>query len=143
MVFEERYGERVTCPHCEAKLSKFEEIPVQAEDLEQARWQEQNCHRCEEAMLFKRVNDFGEATSLWLADANGEPLRRYVIFPEANGRRVLWRMFVEDPLHTFLARQGYYDRHLQRVGLGTGKRLLAADRKREEERENPLRLVRG
>jgi hypothetical protein len=38
-----------------------------------------------------------------------------VIFPEKNGRRVLWRMFVEDPLHTFLARQGYYDRHLHRV----------------------------
>lgn len=139
MVFEERYGERVTCPHCEAKGAKFEEIPVQQGELEQVPWRGASCLRCGEVVQFKRVEDFGNATSLWLADANGEPLRRYVIFPEPNGRRVLWRMFVEDPLHTFLARQGYYDRHLKRVGMGRGKLLKATS----ERAETPLRLVRG
>lgn len=115
MVFEERYGDRVTCPHCEAKGVLFEEIETVQESYEEAAWKEQTCARCRETVLYKRVHDYEQSTSLWLADCTGEPIRRYVIFPEVNGRRVLWRMFVEDPLHTLLARQGYYDRHLRRV----------------------------
>ena len=127
MVFEERYGERATCPHCEAKGASFEEIAVSEGRFEEVPWQVSTCPRCREQVLFKRVRDLDEVTSLWLADAAGEPIRRYVIFPEANGRRVLWRMFVEDPLHTLLARQGYYDRHLhqvftRRTGLRTAGR---------------------
>jgi hypothetical protein len=115
MVFEERYGERVTCPHCEAKGMLFEEVAISEQTFEEVSWQESVCPRCETLVLFKRVRDLEAVSSLWLADRNGEPIRRYVIFPEPSGRRVLWRMFVEDPLHTFLARQGYYDRFLRRV----------------------------
>jgi hypothetical protein len=115
MVFEERYGERITCPHCEAKGMPFDDIAVSEHAYEEVSWQESVCQRCQQVVLFKRVRDFEEVTSLWLADTHGEPIRRYVIFPEPGGRRVLWRMFVEDPLHTFLARQGYYDRFLRRV----------------------------
>ncbi|ASS76366.1 hypothetical protein CIG75_16345 [Tumebacillus algifaecis] len=115
MVFEERYGERVTCPHCEAKGATFEEILTVEGSFEEVAWQPSTCARCGTEVLFKRVRDLEQVTSLWLADASGEPLRRYVIFPESNGRRVLWRMFVEDPLHTFLARQGFYDRYLRPV----------------------------
>ncbi|WP_152559214.1 hypothetical protein [Tumebacillus flagellatus] len=112
MVYEERYGDRVTCPHCEAKGAHFDEIPVSEGSFEEVLWQAQVCPRCRRAVLFKRICDFGDTTSLWLADHRAEPIRRYVIFPESGTRRVLWRMFVEDPLHTFLARQGFYDRHL-------------------------------
>ena len=129
MVFDERYGDRMTCPHCEVKGATFEEIATAEGSFEEASWQESTCPRCQQVVLFKRVNDFANVTSLWLADRTGEPVRRYVIFPEANGRRVLWRMFVEDPLHTFLARQGYYDRHLRRVRPGklTDKPLAARE----------------
>lgn len=118
MVYEERYGDRVTCPHCEAKGAHFDEIPVSEGAFEKVLWQMSVCPRCKRVVLFKRVRDFAETTSLWLADRHAEPVRRYVIFPETNGRRVLWRMFVEDPLHTFLARQGFYDRYLHDVRLG-------------------------
>ena len=125
MVFEERYGDRVTCPHCEAKGASFEDIPVAAGAFEQVAWQESVCPRCQEVLLHKRVSDFAAVTSLWVADRSGEPIRRYVIIPEEKGRRVLWRMFVEDPLHTFLARQGYYDRHLRRVRPSGSLRIAA------------------
>lgn len=115
MVFEERYGERVTCPHCEAKGMPFDDIAISEQSYEATNWQESVCARCQQVVLFKRVRDLEGVSSLWLADTRGEPMRRYVIFPEPEGRRVLWRMFVEDPLHTFLARQGYYDRFLRRV----------------------------
>jgi hypothetical protein len=115
MVFEERYGERVTCPHCEAKGAAFEEIPTADGAFEEVEWRTSICARCGTEVLYKRVRDFENVTSLWLADSTGEPVRRYVIFPEPNGRRVLWRMFVEDPLHTLLARQGFYDRFLRPV----------------------------
>ncbi|MFD2171765.1 hypothetical protein [Tumebacillus lipolyticus] len=115
MVFEERYGERVTCPHCEANGARFEEIATSEGSFEQVEWQMSTCSRCAADVLYKRVSDLEDVTSLWLADPSGEPLRRYVIFPEPNGRRVLWRMFVEDPLHSLLARQGFYDRHLRPV----------------------------
>ena len=115
MVFEELYGDRVTCPHCEAKGARFDQIPVNRGAFEAVPWQADVCQHCFEVILYKRVRDLEEITSLWLADRKGEPIRRYVIFPEGNGRRVLWRMFVEDPLHTFLARQGFYDRYLHMV----------------------------
>ena len=91
MVFEERYGERVTCPYCETKGALFEEIAVAEGSYEDVPWQRSTCPRCREIVLYKRVRDLEQVTSLWLADRTGEPLRRYVIFPEANGRRVLWR----------------------------------------------------
>ncbi|ARU61653.1 hypothetical protein CBW65_11970 [Tumebacillus avium] len=115
MVFEERYGERVTCPHCEANGAAFEEIETSEGSFEEVPWHVSSCLKCGAEVLYKRVRDLELITSLWLADPSGEPLRRYVIFPEPNGRRVLWRMFVEDPLHTFLARQGFYDRYLRPV----------------------------
>lgn len=115
MVFEERYGERVTCPHCEAKGVPFEEVAISDGDYEEVPWQTSTCFRCREVVLYKRVLDLETVSSLWLADRSGQPIRRYVIFPDPHSRRVLWRMFVEDPLHTFLARQGYYDRYLRRV----------------------------
>ncbi|MCX7569999.1 hypothetical protein OS242_08480 [Tumebacillus sp. DT12] len=115
MVYEERYGDRVTCPHCEAKGAPFESISISEGTYDQVPYQAGTCPRCREQVHYKRVRDLDQITSLWLADATGEPIRRYVIFPAATGRRVLWRMFVEDPLHSFLARQGYYDRHLQVV----------------------------
>jgi hypothetical protein len=129
MVFEERYGERVTCPHCETPGASFEEIPTEDGAYESVAWQETHCPRCTERVQFKRVRDFAEVSSLWLADVAGEPVRRYVIFPEEGGRRILWRMFVEDPLHTFLARQGYYDRHLRRVLTGKGLHRQADGRR--------------
>ncbi|TCP55642.1 hypothetical protein EV586_103295 [Tumebacillus sp. BK434] len=115
MVFEECYGERVTCPHCEANGAAFEEIATSEGSFEDVPWQASSCLKCGADLLYKRVRDLEAVTSLWLADLSGEPLRRYVIFPEPGGRRVLWRMFVEDPLHTFLARQGFYDRYLRPV----------------------------
>lgn len=115
MVFEERYGERVNCPHCEANGAAFEEIATSEGSFEEVPWHVSSCLKCGAEVLYKRVRDLEAVTSLWLADPSGEPLRRYVIFPEPNGRRVLWRMFVEDPLHTFLARQGFYDRYLRPV----------------------------
>ena len=115
MVFEELYGDRVTCPHCEAKGARFDQIPLSEGAFEAVRWQWDVCRHCAEVILYKRMRDHEEVTSLWLADRRGEPIRRYVIFPEGTGRRVLWRMFVEDPLHSFLARQGFYDRYLHMV----------------------------
>lgn len=115
MVFEELYGDRVTCPHCEAAGAPFDRIPVREGAFEAVPWQADVCPKCMATVLYKRVRDQEEVTSLWLADREGEPIRRYVIFPEGKGRRVLWRMFVEDPLHSFLARQGYYDRYLHLV----------------------------
>jgi len=115
MVYEERYGECVTCPQCEARGAHFDDIPITPGTYEEVGWQRATCPRCAEEWHYKRVPDGGAISSLWIADRTGEPVRRYVIFPDGDGRRVLWRMFVEDPLHTFLARLGFYDRYLQRV----------------------------